>query len=89
MGEKVHKSNETPTERRSLTRSRLERVLAAEPGDSLTSDLNLGWSLRALGPGQLRMLNLLLQVFEQHPRTQDEISIIEHMTNNLLREVGK
>ena len=84
--EPSHKNNETMTERRRFARYRLGRVLHARKGDSMTPDGNLGWSLRALGDGQREVLDELLRVFEEHPKTQDVASIAQHWADNMLRE---
>lgn len=84
--EPMHKTNETMTERRIYARYRLGRSLNARAHDSLTPDSNLGWSLRALGPGQREVLDELLRVFEEHPRTQDVASIAQHWADNMLKD---
>jgi hypothetical protein len=89
MIEPLHKYNETMTERRKLARYRLERTLNARKGDSMTPDMNLGWSLRALGPGQREVLDELLRVFEQHPKTQDVANIAQHWADNMLKDRSK
>lgn len=84
MTEQFFKDNETITERRKLARYRLERVLNARKGDTVTPDHNLGWSLRALSEGQREVLNELLRVFEQHPKTQNVANIAEYWASNML-----
>ena len=85
MAEQFYKKSETITERRRLARYRLERVLNASRNDSLTPCRNLGWSLEALGNGQHEVLDELLRVFEQHPKTQDVANIAQHWADNMLK----
>lgn len=86
--EPYHKHNETMTERRRFARYRLSRVLNARKGDTGVPDSNLGHSLRALGAGQREVLDELLRVFEDHPRTQDAASIAQHWADNMLKDRG-
>lgn len=80
----LHDHNETQTERRKLGHARLNAVLTAPKSDSMVPAMNLGYSIRALGPGQRAVLDRLFEVFEEHSNTQDVSKIFEHLGDNLL-----
>lgn len=81
---KLYDKTESTTQRRKLTHSRLHGVLTAHSSDTLTPDMNLGHSLRALGTGQRAVLDSLFEVFEEHPDTQFLPKIFEDLGKKLL-----
>jgi hypothetical protein len=75
---------ETVTTRRKEAAERLAAVLAAPRHDSMIPDMNLGYSLRALTPGQQEVVSAVLAAISKHPLTDDVPRLFQHVGNELI-----